>query len=177
MGAMYNQNLRHVAEPAAPTERRRAVSASVSDYEALWLAESLRDYAHYGDHPDDSHDDIAMAYVEYIDRQVRENEKTHVTLYAHTDEAADTLMGALFHSSTEQDLVERVSPKLAELYIAHAEDETPEPHAVEDVAGGTVEFEHGAASKAENARAVAAMESEHLEKQEQRAERALEEQH
>lgn len=149
----YNENLRHVAEPAAPAERREAVSASMPDFEALWLAEALRDYAHYGDHPSSDHPDIANAYAEYIDRQVRENEHKHVALYAHTEEAADTLMGALFHEGAEQDLVERVSPKLADLYLAHAEGETPgEPHAVEGVVGITIEFEDGAAEDAETTR-------------------------
>lgn len=171
MGAMtYNENLRHVAEPAAPAERREAVSASVSDFEALWLAEALRDYAHYGDHPAENHASIARAYAEYIDRQVRENERKHVTLYAHTDDAADTLMGALFHDGAEQTLVERVSPKLADLYVAHAEGETPgEPHAVDGVRGGTVEFEDGAAEEAEAMRQMEEAESKAIAEVEEKA--------
>ena len=171
MGAMtYNENLRHVAEPAAPTERREAVSATVSDFEALWLAEALRDYAHYGDHPAESHATIARAYAEYIDRQVRDNERKHVSLYAHTDEAADTLMGAIFHDGAEQDLVQRISPKLADLYIAHAEGDTPgEPHAVDGVRGGTVEFSEGAAEEAEAIRQIEEGESKAIAEVEEEA--------
>lgn len=172
----YNENLRHVAEPASPNERREAVSTSITDFEALWLAEALRDYAHYGEHPQESHVGIAVAYAEYIDRQVRENGLRHISLYAHTDEAAETLMGALFHDGTHTDLVSRVSPKLADLYIAHVEDHTPEPHAVAGVAGGTVEFEDGAAEAAKEAEAMRQIEeaeSEALAKAERRAEKNL----
>lgn len=170
----YEDNLRHVAEPAAPSGRDKAVSASLPDYDALWLSEALREYAHYGDHPNESHTAIAMSYVEFIDKKVREQERRHVTVYAHTDEAADTLMGALFHADESEALIESVSTALSELYVAHAEGETPgEPAAVSE--HDTVEFEDGAAGEAIAEAEMARAEGEALAKQERRAERALEE--
>jgi hypothetical protein len=170
----YEDNLRHVAEPAAPSGRKRAVSATVPDYEALWMAEALREYAHYGDHPTESHQDIAIAYVEYIDRQVRDNERRHVSVYAHTDVAADTLMGALFHADGDESLVESVSTALAELYVAHADGDAPEsPAAVSE--HETVEFEDGAAGEAIAEAEMARAESEALAKKERAVERAMEE--
>jgi len=169
----YDDNLRHVAEPAAPSGRDTAVSTTVPDYEALWLSEQLKEYAHYGDHPNEAHQDIAIAYVEYIDRQVRQNERRHVSLYAHTDEAADTLMGAMFHSE-DGAMVESVSTALAELYVAHADgDAPPEPSAVSE--HDTVEFEDGAAGEAIAEAEMARAESEALAKKERQVERAMEE--
>lgn len=168
----YEDNLRHLAEPAAPNERRMAVSTTMPDFEALWLSEALREYAHYGDHPDESHQDIAIAYVEYIERQVRENERKHVSLYAHTDEAADTLMGAMFHETTEDDLVSRISPKLADLYVEHAEGTAPsEPAEVEEFE--TVEFGEGNAGEAIAIAEMERAESEALQELEERAEERL----
>lgn len=169
----YDDNLRHIAEPAAPSGRKQAVSATVPDYDALWLAEALREYAHYGDHPDERHREIAVSYVEFIDRKVRDQERRHVTLYAHTDVAADTLMGALFHANGEDRHVESVSGDLAELYATHADGDAPEPNAVPE--HETVEFSEGHAAEAIAIREMERAESEALAKQEQRAERAMEE--
>lgn len=171
----YEDNLRHVAEPAAPSGRKKAVSATVPDYDALWLAEALREYAHYGDHPEANHRDIAVAYVEFIDKKVRDQERRHVTVYAHTDEAADTLMGALFHADeSAESHVERLSTSLAELYVAHAEGQTPgEPSAVDE--HDTVEFEDGNAGEAVAIAEMERAESEALAKKERAVERAHEE--
>lgn len=96
MGA-YEDNLRHVAEPASPTERRKAVSVSIEDHTALWFTDVLREYAHYGDHEDDDQEGIAVAYASYIDTKVRDEGQSHVPLYAHTQLAAETLMDALYY--------------------------------------------------------------------------------
>lgn len=95
MGA-YENNLRHVAEPASPDERERAVSTTIRDYEALFLTEVLREFAHYGDHDDERQGGIAVAYAAYIDKQVRANARSYIDLYAHTDVAAETLLDALY---------------------------------------------------------------------------------
>jgi len=185
----YQSQLRHVAEPAAPSGRDQAVSANISSFEALWLSEQLKEYAHYGDHPEDSHAGIAIAYVEFIDKKVRDEERNYVTLYAHTEAAADTLMGAMFnaehggHQSMDGDashrrpddktdavLKEAVSSPLADIYVEHADGEPARPRAVEE--HDTVEFEEGAAGEAIAEAEMARAESEALAKQERRAERA-----
>lgn len=173
----YDQNLRHVAEPAAPSGRDQAVSANMASFEALWLSEQLKEYAHYGDHPEDSHQGIAIAYVEFIDKKVRDEERNYVTLYAHTEAAADTLMGAMFNADpddkTDAVLKEAVSSPLADIYVEHADGDHPEPRAVEE--HDTVEFEEGAAGEAIAEAEMARAESEALAKQERRAERAMDE--
>jgi hypothetical protein len=91
----YEDNLRHVAEPQAPSEREKAPSSSLQDYEALWLADVLREHAHYGDHNHDTEPDIAVAYASFIDQKIRAEGKKHVNLYAHTDVAVETLVSAI----------------------------------------------------------------------------------
>lgn len=93
----YTDNLRHVAEPQAPSERKKAVSTMVEDHAALWFTEHLREFAHYGDHDDHQQAGIALAYAEFIDQKVRDEGRGHVRLYAHTELAAETLMDALYH--------------------------------------------------------------------------------
>jgi hypothetical protein len=91
----YEDQLRHVAEPAAPSERRKAVTATIEDYQALWLTDVLREYSYYGDHDYDDEDDIATAYASYIDAKVRDEGRSYVDLYAHTDVAIETLLNAI----------------------------------------------------------------------------------
>jgi len=91
----YERNLRHVAEPAAPSEREKAISASIEDHEALWLSPILREHAHYGDHDHDDESGIAVAYASYIDQKVRGEGLSWVELYAHTEQAIETLVNAI----------------------------------------------------------------------------------
>lgn len=92
MGA-YEEVLDHIAEPASPSGRAEAESITLEDYEALWFAEQLREYAHYGD-ASDVQSDIAIGYTAYINTQVRENEQRHVDIYTHTAQARSTLWNA-----------------------------------------------------------------------------------
>lgn len=172
MSDPYEDNLRHLAEPATPTGREQAVSTTLASFEALWLAEWLDEYAYYGDHPDAAHESIAKAYAVYIERQVYERRNSYVTLYAHTELAAETLIGTLFNVDSEDDvdvaLFDLVSGHIADLYVAHQEDAAPEePTAVEDLE--QVEFSEGAAMEAENDRQIHEAESEWEREQEELA--------
>ena len=91
----YQSQLKNVAEPQAPSERDKAVSATIEDHEALWLADVLREHAHYGDHDHDDESEIAVAYAAYIDQKVRAEAESWVNLYAHTHEAIETLVNAI----------------------------------------------------------------------------------
>lgn len=143
MGA-YQENLRHVAEPAAPSERDKAVSTSVKDYAALWFTEPLREFAHYGDPDDERQSEIAVAYTSYIDAKVRDEGKQFVEIYAHTKLAADTLLDALYdHVPDDRDqyplttfryleesFAETVAP-----YLDHSELDNPGDPAVDEELG------------------------------------------
>jgi len=99
MGAYENQ-LRHVAEPQAPTERESATSVTIEDHEALWFTDVLREFVHYGD-TDGGESEIAVAYASYIDQKVRDEGVSHVDLYVHTDTAVDVLCAAMDYHITE----------------------------------------------------------------------------
>lgn len=88
----YEDNMRHVAEPAAPKARDDAQSATVEDYVALWFATQLREYAHY--EAEGSYSDIALGYAEYIEKKIYVEEAKNVSLYAHTKDAIETLESA-----------------------------------------------------------------------------------
>lgn len=89
----YANNLRHMAEPADPSDREEAVSTTLSDVQSLYLATILREWSAY--HADEEQREIALGYTEFIEKQVRQNEKCQVTLYAHTAKAAETVNRAL----------------------------------------------------------------------------------
>lgn len=91
----YGTNLRHMAEPASPSERERAVSVSLEDYEALYLATMLREWSQYHAEGEDV-TSIAMGYVEYINAQVRENGEHTVHLYAHTEIASEVVTNGMY---------------------------------------------------------------------------------
>jgi hypothetical protein len=95
MGA-YEDNLRHLARPQKPSERREANAATIEDFQALWLADVFREYAHYADHNYEGQGEIAVAYASFIDQEVRDHGKSHVDLYAHTEMAAETVLDALY---------------------------------------------------------------------------------
>lgn len=91
----YSDNLRHMAEPATPSDREEAVSISLDDYKALWLASMLREWAGY--HAEDENmANIARGYVEYINQQVRDNGQTTVTIYTHTKKAAKVVTDGFY---------------------------------------------------------------------------------
>jgi hypothetical protein len=87
--------LKHVAEPQTPDERDESDHTTLSDFQALWFVEALREYANYGDHDKDVQADIATAYVEFINKKIRDEGRRSVNLYAHTDVAVETLLDAL----------------------------------------------------------------------------------
>lgn len=88
---VQDKYLEHMRQPDLQGERESAPSFQIDDYEALYLRRALRSYAHY--HADESldYDGIARAYVQYIDRQVRDNKKDIITIYAHTGAAVEVL--------------------------------------------------------------------------------------
>lgn len=90
----YRSTLRHIVRPEKQEERVDATSITVEDFEALYLVEALDEYAAY--HADDeTRAEIAQGYVEYIDMVVRDEQSSHVTLYAHTYHARAVLDDAV----------------------------------------------------------------------------------
>lgn len=130
----YEANLRHIAEPQAPSEREKAVATTIEDYEALWLSEVLREFAHYADHDHEAQSGIAIGYASYIDQKVRSEGSSYVTLYAHTDVAAETLLDALYWDVPDDDrrdypmvLFRSLEGAFAEVFAHYVDDpETPE---------------------------------------------------
>lgn len=182
MGA-YQDNLRHVAEPQAPSERDKAVSTTVEDFEALWFTDALREFAHYGDHDHESQSGIAVAYASFIDQKVREQGKSYVTLYAHTEVAAETLMDALYHDCPD-DVDDRgdypmvvfraLEESFAEAFAHYVDDEmapaTPPEPQVERIDGEQqVVFDADEARESYADMKMAEAESEHLAKVEEDA--------
>lgn len=93
----YNNNLRHMAEPASPAEREDADYMSVADYMALYLANAMREFAAYGS-PSDEEEEIALAYDEYLrDRAAHEGLGGYIEVYAHTQQAVNVLFDAVFY--------------------------------------------------------------------------------
>lgn len=119
----YEDNLRHMAEPADPSDREEAVSTTVSDVEALYLANLLREWAGY--HADDDERPVALGYAQFIDRQVRQNGKRDVRLYAHTSKAAETLNACIedylhfYEEQTYKDIYCKLSNALIDLWGRH----------------------------------------------------------
>jgi len=95
--------LEHVAEPQTPDERDEADHTTLSDFQALWFVEALREYANYGDHDKDVQADIATAYVEFINKKIRDEGRRSVNLYTHTDVAVETLLDALLEYKEKVD--------------------------------------------------------------------------
>lgn len=88
---VYEDNLRHYARPSSEREAKEEGGA-LQDYEALYLAEMLHEWAAYLADDEDLAD-IARGYVEFIRRR---NDQTggyrQVRLYAHTNDAAEVLL-------------------------------------------------------------------------------------
>lgn len=91
---VYEDNLRHYARPSSEREAKNEGRA-LSDYEALYLAEMLHEWAEYLTEPDDLAD-VARGYVEYIRRRTSQSGGyRQVKLYAHTPKAAYVLNKAV----------------------------------------------------------------------------------
>lgn len=123
----YSDNLRHMAEPATPEGRATAVSVTLEDYQALYYASILREWSAY--HADEEkRESIAKGYVEYIDKQVRDNDAKGVELYAHTEEAAETHMIALeewnhaYEEMAHDDLYDTIDKTVGDLWGRHNAD-------------------------------------------------------
>jgi hypothetical protein len=171
MGA-YEANLRHVAEPQAPSERDKAIRTTIEDYEALWFTEALREFAHYGDHDPDAQSGVAVAYASFIDKKVRDEGKSHVTLYAHTETAASTLLDALFHARDEGDVPNTIAATLEYQFatvFAHYADGDPSTPEVTDELGVVFDVDDARDSIAEQQ--IADAESEAMRRQEKEADR------
>lgn len=123
MGA-YQSNLEHIAEPQTPQQRADAESVTIQDYEALWFSDALRDFAHYGEHDHDDQSGIAVGLASFIDKKVRDEGVSHVTLYTHTDVAGETLLDALYHyrertEDTPMDVFRSLEDAFATLFAAY----------------------------------------------------------
>jgi hypothetical protein len=142
MGA-YEDHLRHTAQPSDPDDRETATSLTLADYEALWFADYLREYAHYEAEDDDS--GIAAAYAAYIDTAVRERGSRHVTLYVHTRAAADTLLATASYtrhtyggdSTFPMMVYHSVEDEIVSVLQEHMADELPEDARADLVADET----------------------------------------
>lgn len=117
----YQKNLRHVARPSDPSDRRDAVSVRLNEYEALYLLGGLSEYAAY-DAPSEDHADVAMAYEDYINHQVRELHNGIVVLYAHTGLAREVLRQS----------VQSIGAKIQDLHHGVAENVEASLKVVED---------------------------------------------
>lgn len=91
----YSENLYHMAQPATPSEREEAVHVSLQDYKALYMAEMLREWAGYHA-PTEEQASIAHGYAEYIDKQVRDDGRMEVEIYAHTQMASEVITDAIY---------------------------------------------------------------------------------
>lgn len=89
---IYDDQLRHVARPDTTPGREEATSVTLTDYEGLYVAREIREYVAY-EESDETKRQIGWAYAEYIDMVVRGEEKRSVTLYAHTEQAKELLIG------------------------------------------------------------------------------------
>jgi hypothetical protein len=167
----YEEQLRHVAEPAAPSERRKAVTATIEDYHALWLTDVLRDYAHYGDHDYDDEGAIAVAYASYIDAKVRDEGRSYVDLYAHTDVAVETLLNAILTTRADAGgdadfpitVYQAVENEFANAFIETADGASPEsPKVIELDGERTVVFDEDEARESYAEKEMFEAESEAL---------------
>jgi hypothetical protein len=171
----YEDQLRHVAEPAAPSERRKAVTATLADYQALWLTDVLREYSHYGDHDYNDEGAIAIAYASYIDAKVRDEGRSHVDLYAHTDVAVETLLNAILTHRADAGgdtdfpltVYTAIENEFANAFIESEEGPSPEAPKVVEIDGErTVVFDEDEARESYAEKQLAEAESEALREQE-----------
>jgi hypothetical protein len=97
----YEKVLGHIAQPADPRERRNTKSATLSDWEALLFRDVLYEYGHYGADGDERA--IALGMADYIERRTEEalaSSQPQVNIYAHTNDAVETLFAAHRHVVT-----------------------------------------------------------------------------
>jgi hypothetical protein len=175
----YENQLRHVAEPQAPSERQKAPSASLRDYEGLWVADVLREHAHYGDHDHDDESEIAVAYASFIDQKIRDEGKKHVDLYAHTNAAVETLLNAIIsyraENGTSADfptvLYDGIERQFADTFIASEDGEDHgDPEVVEIDGEDTVVYDEQEAKESYAEMALAEAESQAMARAEREAE-------
>lgn len=109
----YRNVLRHVVRPEERHDRQDSDSVGLSNWEALAFVEAFREYAAYNA-PDEEHETIALAYIEYIHMCVHDERASQVKLYAHTDEAKRVILDAVNHVSLliQSELTERARYEL-----------------------------------------------------------------
>lgn len=106
---VYEDNLRHYARPSNDREAK-AEGEALNDYEALYLAEILHEWAEYLA-SDEKLADIARGYVEFIRRRQQETGGyRQLKLYAHTPEAGHVLMEGFDEWKDAQEGPEGVAP-------------------------------------------------------------------
>lgn len=107
----YRENLRHVVRPDEPSQRRESSSIKLRDYEGLYLAEHLREYAEY-EETDEELDAIARSIIEYVEMCVRDEDRTVFDLYLHTSEARTVVKRGIWdvmdHTSIAETILEMV---------------------------------------------------------------------
>lgn len=126
---VYEDNLRHYARPATEGERADANSETLVDYEALYLAEILHEWAEYICDAEDLAD-VARGYVEFIRRKQSESGGyRQVTLYAHTPQSAYVLEKAVedyqefSRASHHPSLAESIEHAIGRLADEHREED------------------------------------------------------
>lgn len=162
----YESQLRHLAEPAAPSEREKAVAATIEDFEALWFTDILREHAHYGDHDYEDEGDIAVAFASFIDAKVREQGQSYVTLYTHTHEAIETLLNALLEAKATRESVpiaiyNGIEDEFANAFIESEQTDDIEPKVVEMGGEETVVYDEEEARESYGMKQDAELEAEY----------------
>lgn len=157
----YEENLRHIAEPAASSEREKAVSTTVEDHIALWFTDVLREWAHY-ESEDEEARGIAVGLASFIDKKVRDQGESYVTLYAHTEKAVDTIEEAAMYGARQDpdELGYRVGVAAGDLRLSFVGDGDPE--VVEMDGERTVVYDEEEARESLAEEQMAKAESEHL---------------
>lgn len=112
-----DRHLRHMRNPDSAKTQTEAPSTLLMDFEAMFLRRACEElYGYDGD-------ELAGAYAEYLDKHIVENGNRNVRVYAHTDEAVDTLQRAVTNTSLVyecmvEDLREKVRSMEAELRVS-----------------------------------------------------------
>jgi hypothetical protein len=96
----YENNLRHVGRPADHNKRADTPSVTIRDYEALYLTTLLEEYAFYVA-GDESRENVALAYAEYLNSCVRDEDECYVNVYVKTELARNVVTASLTVEPTD----------------------------------------------------------------------------
>jgi len=109
----YRSVLEHVVRPEDPTERVEAESVRLEDYEALYLYDSVVQWASY-EAESAEEEQIALGYAEYINDVVRNEKKNFVDIYPHTDVAEYVLRDALRNDGRDGHMTTKIRDSINE---------------------------------------------------------------